>query len=57
MLNPKPDFVVFGGDLAQLGSKPELDHGAEILSKLRHKLYCVMGKHDYHYNNTNRSVA
>jgi len=48
MLNPKPDFVVFGGDLAQLGSKPELDHGAEILSKLRHKLYCVMGEHDYY---------
>ena len=48
MLNPKPDFVVFGGDLAQLGSKPELDHGAEMLSKLRYKLYCVMGEHDYY---------
>ena len=29
LLQPKPDFVVFGGDLAQLGTKPELDHGAE----------------------------
>ena len=32
LLTPAPDFVMFGGDLAQLGSQPELDHGAEILS-------------------------
>jgi 3',5'-cyclic AMP phosphodiesterase CpdA len=48
MLDPKPDFVMFGGDLAQLGKKSELDHGAEMLSKLNHKLYCVMGEHDYY---------
>ena len=48
LLNPKPDFVVFGGDLAQLGSKPELDHGAEMLSKLNYKTYRVMGEHDYY---------
>jgi 3',5'-cyclic AMP phosphodiesterase CpdA len=48
MLSPKPDFVVFGGDLAQLGKKSELDHGAELLSKLDHKMYCVMGEHDYY---------
>ena len=48
LLQPKPDFVVFGGDLAQLGSKPELDHGAEMLSKLDFKTYCVMGEHDYY---------
>jgi hypothetical protein len=30
--HPKPDFVMFGGDLAQLGTKAELDHGAEMLS-------------------------
>ena len=48
MLTPKPDFVVFGGDLGQLGMKEELDHGAEMLSKLRGKLYCVMGEHDYY---------
>ena len=29
LLTPKPDFVIFGGDLAQLGNKPELDHGAD----------------------------
>lgn len=48
MLTPRPDFVVFGGDLAQLGMKEELDHGAEMLAKLRGKLYCVMGEHDYY---------
>jgi len=48
MLLPKPDFVVFGGDLAQLGMKEELDHGAEMLSKLNYKVYCVLGEHDYY---------
>ncbi|MCP4641973.1 MAG: twin-arginine translocation signal domain-containing protein, partial [bacterium] len=48
LLNPKPDFVVFGGDLAQLGKKEELDHGAEILAKLDYEhVHCVMGEHDY----------
>jgi len=48
LLDPKPDFVVFGGDLAQLGMKEELDHGAELLSKLKYQTYCVMGEHDYY---------
>ncbi len=48
LLSPKPDFVVFGGDLAQLGTKAELDHGAEMLAKLDGKLHCVMGEHDYY---------
>ena len=48
LLTPKPDFVMFGGDLAQLGSQPELNHGAEILSALSHKVHHVMGEHDYY---------
>lgn len=48
LLSPKPDFVVFGGDLAQLATKPELDHGAEIMSALRYKTHYVMGEHDYY---------
>ena len=48
LLTPAPDFVVFGGDLAQLGTKAELDHGAEMLAKLSPKLHCVMGEHDYY---------
>ena len=48
LLQPKPDFVMFGGDLAQLGTKPELDHGAEMLAKLNYKTHAVMGEHDYY---------
>jgi Icc protein len=48
LLQPKPDFVMFGGDLAQLGSKAELDHGAEMLAKLDFETHMVMGEHDYY---------
>jgi len=48
LLSPKPDFVVFGGDLGQLGKKSELDHGAEMLAKLDYKTYHVLGEHDYY---------
>ncbi|MFV2073127.1 MAG: metallophosphoesterase [Thermoanaerobaculales bacterium] len=48
LLQPKPDFVMFGGDLAQLGSKAELDHGAEMLAKLDYETHMVMGEHDYY---------
>jgi 3',5'-cyclic AMP phosphodiesterase CpdA len=48
LLRPRPDFVVFGGDLAQLGTKEELDHGAEMLAKLDGKLYPLLGEHDYY---------
>lgn len=48
LLSPKPDFVMFGGDLGQLGKKEELDHGAEMLAKLKYPLHCVMGEHDYY---------
>lgn len=48
LIDPKPDFVVFGGDLAQLGKKEELDHGAEIMSKLKAPVKWVMGEHDFY---------
>jgi len=48
LLQPKPDFVMFGGDLAQLGTKAELDHGKEMLDRLDSKTYMVMGEHDYY---------
>ncbi len=46
-----PDFVVFGGDLAHLGTREELDHGAEMLSKLNvgmDNVKMVLGEHDYY---------
>ncbi|MHC4062979.1 MAG: metallophosphoesterase family protein [Planctomycetota bacterium] len=48
LLQPKPDFVVFGGDLAQLAKKEELDHGAAMLAKLDYDVHYVMGEHDYY---------
>jgi 3',5'-cyclic AMP phosphodiesterase CpdA len=48
LLSPKPDFVMFGGDLGQLGKPAELDHGAEMLSKLFTRPHMVMGEHDYY---------
>ena len=48
LLTPKPDFLIFGGDLAQLGKKEEIDHGAEILSACKIKTHYVMGEHDYY---------
>jgi len=48
LLQPRPDFVMFGGDLAQLGTKAELDHGKAMLDRLDYKTYMVMGEHDYY---------
>ncbi|MGD2055900.1 MAG: metallophosphoesterase [Gammaproteobacteria bacterium] len=48
LMNPRPDFVMYGGDIAQLGKPEEIDHGLEILSGLRDKTYYVMGEHDYY---------
>jgi len=48
LMDPKPDFVLFGGDLSQLGKAAELDHGAEILSALKSPLRMMLGEHDYY---------
>lgn len=47
-MEQEPDFVVYGGDLAQLGRKEELDKGVEIMSSVTQKVYWVMGEHDYY---------
>jgi len=48
LLDPKPDFVFYGGDIAQLGLPEEIDHGLEILSGLHADARYVMGEHDYY---------
>ncbi|MCF7984444.1 MAG: metallophosphoesterase [Thiohalocapsa sp.] len=48
LLDPKPDFVLYGGDIAQLGTKPEIDHGLELLSALRYPVRYALGEHDYY---------
>jgi 3',5'-cyclic AMP phosphodiesterase CpdA len=46
-LNPQPDFVLMGGDLAQLGQKEELDLGAQILKALKAPVKMIVGEHDW----------
>lgn len=48
LLRPRPDFAVFGGDLAHLGTPAELEHGADLLSKLHCPVRMVIGEHDYY---------
>jgi 3',5'-cyclic AMP phosphodiesterase CpdA len=48
LLDPKPDFIFYGGDIAQLGKPEEIDHGLEILSGLKTDVHHVMGEHDYY---------
>ncbi len=48
LMNPKPDFVMYGGDIAQLAKPAEIDHGLDILSGLRYDTKFVMGEHDYY---------
>jgi 3',5'-cyclic-AMP phosphodiesterase len=46
-LDPQPDFVLYGGDLAQLGQAKELDLGAEILKNLKAPVRMMVGEHDW----------
>ncbi|NOT45711.1 MAG: serine/threonine protein phosphatase [Acidobacteria bacterium] len=49
-LDPQPDFVFYGGDLAQLGSPLELDLGAQILRNLKAPLRIMVGEHDWYFD-------
>ena len=48
LMDPRPDFVFYGGDIAQLGKPEEIDHGLDILGALRGDVHYVMGEHDYY---------
>lgn len=47
-----PDFIFYGGDLAQLGQPEELELGAEILNglKYRDRLRIMVGEHDWYFD-------
>jgi Icc protein len=49
-LDPQPDFVLFGGDLAQLGRHEELDLGRQILAELKAPVKMMVGEHDWFYD-------
>ncbi|MFI5215402.1 MAG: metallophosphoesterase family protein [Candidatus Limnocylindria bacterium] len=47
-LDPQPDFVLFGGDLAQLGRADELALGQQILKGLKAPIRMMVGEHDWY---------
>jgi 3',5'-cyclic AMP phosphodiesterase CpdA len=47
-LSPQPDFVLFGGDLAQLGQPGELAEGAQILKAIKAPVKMMVGEHDWY---------
>jgi Icc protein len=47
-MDPQPDFVLYGGDLAQLGQPKELEIGAQILKGLKAPLKMMVGEHDWY---------
>jgi len=47
-MDPQPDFVFYGGDLAQLGQVEELELGAQILKDLKAPLKIMVGEHDWY---------
>lgn len=49
-LDPQPDFILFGGDLAQLGQPGELNLGKEILSELKAPVRMMVGEHDWFFD-------
>ena len=46
-LDPQPDFVLFGGDLAQLGAAKELELGRQILKEVKAPVKMMVGEHDW----------
>jgi 3',5'-cyclic-AMP phosphodiesterase len=46
-LDPQPDFILYGGDIAQLGQPEELRLGAELLKQLKAPVRMMVGEHDW----------
>ena len=44
----KPDFVLYGGDIAQDGTMDQLEKGQKILSKINTKMVIIPGEHDWY---------
>jgi len=49
-LDPQPDFVLYGGDLAQLGRPDELEFGQQILKDLKAPVKMMVGEHDWYFD-------
>ena len=49
-MQPAADFLVFGGDIAQLGRGAELELGNQILQEVKIKKYFIPGEHDWYFD-------
>ncbi len=47
-MKPAADFMIHGGDLAQLGDPTELDLGRDLLKEVKIKKYFIPGEHDWY---------
>jgi 3',5'-cyclic-AMP phosphodiesterase len=47
-LEKQPDFVLYGGDIAQNGTEDQLVKGKKILSKLKMPMKVIPGEHDWY---------
>jgi len=47
-MSPPADFLIFGGDLAQLGKVEELDLGVELLKEIKIRKVYIPGEHDWY---------
>jgi 3',5'-cyclic-AMP phosphodiesterase len=47
-MSPPADFMIFGGDLAQLGDPVELNLGNELLKDVRIRKVFIPGEHDWY---------
>ena len=47
-MKPGADFLIYGGDLAQLGDPVELDLGNQILKEVKIKKVFIPGEHDWY---------
>ena len=49
-MKPPADFLIFGGDLAQLGRANELALGIQLLSEVKIRKVFIPGEHDWYYD-------
>lgn len=49
-MDPPADFLIFGGDIAQLGRGAELDLGNEILKEVKIRKVFIPGEHDWYFD-------
>ena len=47
-MSPPADFMIHGGDLAQLGDPVELDLGADLLKEVKIRKVFIPGEHDWY---------